>query len=73
MLVVAAFFESYVTYLMSNSFDNQANVSIPVWAGVLMLVGIMSFILWYFVWYPVKLQKRLVLLQSETFPQLMIA
>lgn len=71
MLVVAAFFESYVTYLMSNTFDNEANISIPVWAGALMLLSIMGFIVWYFVWYPVKLQKRLVLLQSDPFPQLM--
>lgn len=73
MLVLAAFFESYVTYLMSNSFDHQVDQSIPIWTGVLMLICITSFIIWYFIWYPIKLQKRLLLLQSETAPQLMNA
>jgi uncharacterized membrane protein SpoIIM required for sporulation len=58
IFLVAAFFESYVTYLMSNSFDGQDNVGLPVWASVAILACSLGFILWYFVLYPIYLHRK---------------
>ncbi len=58
IFIVAAFFESYVTHLMSSQFDGETNVSLPVWAGVVILVLSLSFIVWYFVIYPIRLHKK---------------
>lgn len=56
--IAASFLESYVTHLMSQTYDKQANAGLPVWAGVLILLGSVSMIIWYFVIWPVKLHKR---------------
>ena len=67
LLVIAAFFESYLTYLMSNSFDRTANNAMPVWVSALILAGSLSFMVWYFVIYPVKVNKR----QTQAVPERM--
>lgn len=56
--ITAAFLESYITHLSSNTFDATKNVSLPVWISVLILFLSLSFILWYFIIYPVLLQKK---------------
>lgn len=57
--VVAAFFESYVTHLMSNTFQyNAADIGLPVSVSISILAGSLLLILWYFVWYPIRLQRR---------------
>ena len=71
LLLLAAFFESYVTYLMSSAFDNEANVSIPVWLGILMLAVMLSTVVWYFVIYPLKVGRRLKDATAEPTTQLM--
>lgn len=60
LLMVAAFFESYVTYLMSNAFDNEKNnPGLPVPVSILILAGSLSFMVWYFVIYPMKVNRSL--------------
>lgn len=58
VFLAAAFLESYVTRLMSNTFDHQHNAGLPVWVGISILTGSLLFILWYFVILPIRLQKR---------------
>jgi uncharacterized membrane protein SpoIIM required for sporulation len=58
ILTVAAFFESYITHLMSNTYDKENNGGLPVWASVLILSFSLLFMVWYFVIYPVRLNKK---------------
>jgi uncharacterized membrane protein SpoIIM required for sporulation len=58
LLIIAAFFESYVTYLMSNSYDKSANESLPAWVSVLILLSSLGFMVWYFVVYPMQVHRR---------------
>ncbi len=58
LLVVAAFFETYVTHLMSQTFDKANNFGLPIWAGVLILVSSVVFLAWYFIIYPIRLHKK---------------
>lgn len=60
VFITAAFFESYVTHLMSNTYDKESNAGIPVWLSATILAVSLSFILWYFVIYPIRLHKRKV-------------
>jgi uncharacterized membrane protein SpoIIM required for sporulation len=57
--IVAAFFESYITHLMSNTFQrNSTNIGLPVPVSIIILAGSFFLILWYFVLYPVRLNKQ---------------
>lgn len=59
IFIVAAFFESYVTHLMSNAFDKDTtNIGLPIPVGILILLASISFIVWYFVLYPIRLHKQ---------------
>lgn len=58
IFVVAAFFESYITHLMSQTFDKANNPGLPVWASILILAVSLAFIIWYFVIYPIRLHKK---------------
>ena len=58
VFIIASFFENYVTYLMGNTFDKQSSGGLPVWAGILILTLSLSFIIWYFVIYPIQLHKE---------------
>lgn len=58
VFIVAAFFESYITHLMSQTFDKANNPGLPVWVSVLILSASLSFIIWYFVIYPIRLHKK---------------
>ena len=55
--ILAAFLESYITHLMSNSFGNTNERGIPVIVSVLILTGSLSLIIWYFVILPIKLKR----------------
>jgi len=56
--IIAAFFESYVTHLMSNTFEkNSADIGLPVPFSIMILAGSFLLILWYFVLYPIHLYK----------------
>jgi uncharacterized membrane protein SpoIIM required for sporulation len=58
IFIIAAFFETYVTHLMSNTYDKENNFGLPVWASVLILTTSLFFIVWYFVVYPIRLHKK---------------
>jgi len=59
IFIMAAFLESYITHLMSNTYDKQDNKGIPVWLSAVILGVSLSFIVWYFVIYPIVLHRRL--------------
>ncbi|MEO8412779.1 MAG: stage II sporulation protein M [Ginsengibacter sp.] len=57
--IVAAFFESYVTHLMSNTFQKDSHdIGLPVPVSIIILAGSFFFVLWYFVFYPIQLHKK---------------
>lgn len=58
IFILASFFESYVTHLMSNTFDTNKNTGLPVWGSVVILSLSLIFIVWYFVIYPICLHKK---------------
>ena len=58
IFIVAAFFESYVTHLMSETYTKGSSSGLPVWASAIILFLSLSFITWYFVIYPARLHRR---------------
>ena len=58
VFIIASFFESYVTHLMSNTFNKQHSNGLPVWGSAVILIMSLSFIVWYFVIYPIYLHKK---------------
>ncbi len=64
IFVAAAFFESYVTHLMSNTYGTEKQHGIPVWVSAIILVVSLAFIVWYFVLYPIRLHKKNASLQK---------
>jgi uncharacterized membrane protein SpoIIM required for sporulation len=63
--IVAAFFESYVTHLMSNTFQRDSHdIGLPVPVSIIILAGSFFLILWYFILYPIRLHKKGVVLQD---------
>ncbi len=58
IFIIAALLESYITHLMSNTYDKENNAGLPVWASGIILGGSLIFIIWYFVIYPIVLHKR---------------
>ena len=66
--IAAALLESYVTYLMSNTFGGKAAAGLPVWAGALILLASCALIAWYFVWYPVKVHQKLQRRAAASLP-----
>ncbi len=65
VFIVAAFFESYVTHLMSQTFDKANNPGLPVWVSILILSVSFTFILWYFVILPIRLHKLGYFIQPD--------
>jgi uncharacterized membrane protein SpoIIM required for sporulation len=66
IFIIAAFFESYVTHLMSSTFDKESKIGLPVWLSAAILLLSFSFIVWYFVIYPVQLHKKGYQLQKDS-------
>ena len=58
--ILAAFLESYITYLSSNAFDRSTNTSLSTAVSMSILAGSFMFIVWYFVLYPIVLEKRIL-------------
>lgn len=57
--LVAAFLESYVTHLMSQTFDKDSStLGMPVWGSLLILTLSLAFIVWYFIVYPIRLERK---------------
>ncbi len=65
IFIVAAFFESYVTHLMSQTYDKQNNFGLPVWVSAIILAASLTFIVWYFVIQPIRLHKKGYYIQSD--------
>lgn len=65
VFIVAAFFESYVTHLMSQTFDKTTKSGLPVWASIVILVVSLSFIIWYFVILPIRLHRKGYYIQPD--------
>ncbi len=59
MTLCAAFLESYVTHLMSESFDKDGKGGIPAWGSALILASSFIFIVWYFVIYPIIVERKM--------------
>ena len=58
VFIVAAFFESYVTHLMSQAYDKEKNFGLPAWASIIILISSLSFIVWYFIILPIRLHQK---------------
>ncbi len=65
IFIVAAFFESYVTHLMSQTYDTANNAGLPVWASVTILSVSLAFIIWYFVILPIRLLRKGYYIQPD--------
>ena len=65
VFIVAAFFESYVTHLMSQTYDKANNPGLPSWASISILVVSFLFIIWYFVILPIRLHKKGYYIQPD--------
>jgi uncharacterized membrane protein SpoIIM required for sporulation len=59
VFIIAAFLESYITHLMSNTYDKDSNQGLPVWASAGILALSLLFIVWYFIIYPIRLHKKM--------------
>ena len=59
MTLGAAFLESYVTHLMSESFDKDGKGGMPTWVSILILSLSFLFVVWYFVIYPILVERKL--------------
>ena len=59
MTLGAAFLESYVTHLMSETFDKDGKGGMPVWASALILAISLGFVIWYFIIYPIRLERKI--------------
>lgn len=57
--ILAAFLESYITHLSSNAFDKTTNTSLSLSISISILLFSLIFIVWYFIIYPVVLEKRM--------------
>lgn len=62
--IIAGFLESYITYQLGASI-NQKPQLMPVWMSIVVLFLSVCFILWYFVFLPVRLHKKGVQLKKE--------
>jgi uncharacterized membrane protein SpoIIM required for sporulation len=65
IFIVAAFFESYVTHLMSQAYDKQSNFALPIWVSVVILTTSLAFIIYYFVILPIRLHKKGYYIQAN--------
>lgn len=65
VFIVAAFFESYVTHLMSQTYDKAKNPGLPVWAGTGILAVSLAFIIWYFIILPIRLHRKGYYIQPD--------
>jgi uncharacterized membrane protein SpoIIM required for sporulation len=55
--IIAAFLESYVTQLMSQTYDKTPD-GMPSWVSVLILLSSFTLIIWYFVIWPIILYRK---------------
>jgi uncharacterized membrane protein SpoIIM required for sporulation len=72
MTLGAAFLESYITHLMSETFDKDGKGGMPVWASLLILGGSFCFVVWYFIIYPILVERKLKRLNPSVSKSLII-
>jgi len=65
VFITAAFFESYITHLMSQTYDKAKNPGLPVWAGTSILAISLVFIIWYFIILPIRLHRKGYYIQPD--------
>lgn len=65
LFIIAAFFESYVTHLMSQTFDKEVNGGLPIWLSVVILVCSLAFVVWYFIILPIRLNRKGYYIQPD--------
>jgi len=70
--LLAAFLESYVTHLMSETFDKNGKGGMPVWAGLSILAASFCFVVWYFIIYPILVERKLKRLDPSVSKSLII-
>lgn len=64
MTLGAAFLESYVTHLMSETFDREAGGGMPLWGSAIILAASLGFVSWYFIIYPIRVERKFKRLQQ---------
>lgn len=62
--IIAAFLESYITHLMSRTYD-RSGAGMPVWLSVIILALSFAFIIWYFVIWPIQLHRKGYFIKSD--------
>ncbi|HRD57417.1 MAG TPA: stage II sporulation protein M [Ferruginibacter sp.] len=67
--ILASFFESYVTHLMSRTYDTETNGGLPAWVSFVILGGSLVFMVFYFVVWPITLKKRGLLFKQNNIIQ----
>lgn len=65
MTLGAAFLESYVTHLMSETFDKDGKGGMPVIASAVILAASLGFVIWYFIIYPIRIGRKYKKLNPE--------
>jgi uncharacterized membrane protein SpoIIM required for sporulation len=55
--LTAAFLESYVTQLMSQTYDKKPD-GMPTWASIIILLASLTLIIWYFIIWPIILHRK---------------
>ena len=56
--IAAAFLESYITHLMSETYDRGGHGGMPEWVSVIILSASFFLIIWYFIIWPILLSRR---------------
>lgn len=63
--IMAAFLESYITHLMSQTYNKSANAGMPEWLSIFILVSSLFLIIWYFIIWPIKLNRRGYFIEND--------
>lgn len=63
--IVAAFIESYITYLMSSTYDKVQNIGMPIWVSISILTISFILMIGYFVVWPIYLQRKGYYLKND--------
>lgn len=71
--IVAAILESYVTHLVSNTFSKDKVAAMPVWLTIFLLILSLILIGWYFIYYPIKVERKQDQLQKVNPEILLVA
>jgi uncharacterized membrane protein SpoIIM required for sporulation len=62
--ITAAFLESHVTQLMSDTYDRKPD-GMPVWISIAILTGSVLLIVWYFIIWPILIHRKGFFIQKD--------